>query len=234
MQPDIEVMEYIEPEATTKKLWKLFDLNKRNYFTKTELKTIFKSLGLYPSLQELTDIILEAKQKPTLESSDSPKRSIPIGVKMRYREFRAMRERGDITTLNVIAEFKKYDVDMITRGFLTKRSIRRVLEEEGAPKPYIEGKVKEVELIDDDRDGVISFKEFHDYLKHTTPQSWLDWVYENVSRGIPSDEIMRIMLENGFEDREAREILLLTKREGRLAQEKTFLDKAKLYAIFPK
>ena len=68
-----------------------------------------------------------------------------------------MREMKVECELNVIAEFKKFDIHKVHRGILTKECIQNVLYAEGFRDLELINKTNHVLKHDLDRDGKVTF-----------------------------------------------------------------------------
>lgn len=59
-----------------------------------------------------------------------------------FEQFRAMRVLNKACELNVIAEFKKFDINKLRRGVVTRECVTKVLKAEmleiGYPEPFEE------------------------------------------------------------------------------------------------
>ena len=106
-----------EPLAQSLRVFNIFDINKDGKITMEELRTVFKSLNLHPKANELKAMASEI--------SDSDDFSIS------FEQFRAMRVLRKPCDLNVIAEFKKFDIHKLQRGLVTKDCVRKVFKAEG-------------------------------------------------------------------------------------------------------
>lgn len=67
-----------------------------------------------------------------IEVSDNPDYSVS------FEQFRAMRVLKKPCDLNVLAEFKKFDIHKLQRGIVTKDCIRKVLKAEKLDENVLE------------------------------------------------------------------------------------------------
>lgn len=85
-----------EPLVQSFRIFKIFDIDNNGKIDINEVKVICKSLGLHPTVKELKAMINEV--------SDSDNFTIT------FEQFRAMRVLYKACEVNVIAEFKKFDI----------------------------------------------------------------------------------------------------------------------------
>eukprot|EP00162_Nutomonas_longa_P023769 comp7815_c0_seq1/m.8067 comp7815_c0_seq1/g.8067 ORF comp7815_c0_seq1/g.8067 comp7815_c0_seq1/m.8067 type:complete len:213 (+) comp7815_c0_seq1:91-729(+) len=201
-----------ESPATLRKLFDLFDVDRNGRIDVSELKIVLKGLGLYPPVSKIKEMIREVDKDGD-------------GV-INFREFCDMRKSDEAVELNVLAEFKKFDVDWLHRGFITRDSIFRVLEEEGYSHSAIEKFADDMMLCDTNGDGKVSYRDLYERMIGRIPDEWLDWIAENVARGVPDVTILQILVDNGFKPGVAQGLLHRTKREGRQPSENTYIDHA--------
>ena len=100
-----------------------------------------------------------------------------------------MRVLNKSCELNVLAEFKKFDISKLQRGLITRDSVRKVFKAElievNHPLVAQEGfseeldrRVSEIMRFDSDQDGVVTFKDFYDHMLRKVPQEWLQWIHK--------------------------------------------------------
>jgi propanediol dehydratase large subunit len=77
---------------------------------------------------------------------------------------------------------------------------------------------------DTNGDGKVSYRDLFERMMSRIPQEWLAWIYENVNRGVSDKTIVKILLDNGFKQEIAQQLLERTKREGLLTVERTYAD----------
>lgn len=82
---------------------------------------------------------------------------------------------------------------------------------------------------DSDKDGVLTFRDFYDNILRRVPQEWLNWIYENVRRGIRDEFIILTLKVNGVDEVLAKKLIERTKNEGLIVIGKTFADTSKGY-----
>eukprot|EP00347_Sterkiella_histriomuscorum_P019283 403342237 len=213
-----ELFRNAEPIAQSLRIFNIFDIDKNTKIDFNELKVICKSLNLHPNTKELKSMIVEVS-----DSSD---------FTVSFEQFRAMRVLKKACELNVLAEFKKFDIHKIQRGIVTKDCIRKVLKAEPQyqeDNESLEKRIQEIMSYDSDRDGLLTFKDFYDNMLRRVPQEWLNWIYENLMKGV-REEFIRMSLEvNGVDSALAQSLLQKTKKEGLLTIGKTFVDQSKSY-----
>jgi Ca2+-binding EF-hand superfamily protein len=178
-----------------------------------EVQTVMKSLTMYPTMRKIKDIIAEVDTNGD-------------GV-IEFEEFVEMRRMHPNTELNVLAQFKKFDVSKLFRGYITEESVRSVLTEEGYEGEELEKYGINMMATDTDGDGKVTYKDLFERMMGRVPDEWLQWLYENVNRGVDDRTILKILLENGFSEEVGRELLIRTKTEGRLVVERTYVDDAR-------
>ena len=149
---DHKVQESIE---ASKRIFNIFDINKNGRIELDEIKTVCKSLMLHPTLKELKLMVNEI--------SDSDNFTIT------FEQFRAMRVVNKICDLNVLAEFKKFDVHRLHRGIITRDCLFKVFAAEGFENEELDLRVDEFMRHDLDRDGMITFKELYESMMKRIP-----------------------------------------------------------------
>lgn len=127
--------------------------------TSSDLRIIFKSMRLSPGPRVLAQILKDASPGP-----------------MTYAQFRQMRLERRKCELNVLAEFKKFDIDHEKKGLLTKKSLRKVLTFEGFDEDVKETIVNDYMALDRNKDGYISYKDLYDYVMGELNAVWQDWL----------------------------------------------------------
>ncbi|KAL0234456.1 hypothetical protein PCE1_001492 [Barthelona sp. PCE] len=206
--------DYVEPLDSTRHLFNMFDIDGDGQISHTDLRTIMRSLGLYPDITELKGIIREVSQTNT---------------KVNFETFLEMRHNKSPVELNVLAEFKKFDVSDLYRGFVTPDGIRRVLAQEGWEEDAIRMAIREILELDSNSDGKVSYLDFYDFMLNRVPDEWLDWIYENICRGVADHKLVSILLDNGFPEELAQELITITKENGRQMLKRSYADNAKSY-----
>ena len=78
--------------------------------------------------------------------------------------------------LNVLAQFKKFDVVRLHRGYITAEGIEIVLKEEGLDDDIIRDYIKEFMTLDTNGDGKISFSELYESMMTPIPEEWIEWL----------------------------------------------------------
>lgn len=94
-----------------------------------------------------------------------------------FEQFRAMRVLKKACELNVLAEFKKFDIHKMQRGIISKECIKKVLKAEHQNEEALEIKITEIMAYDSDGDGLITFRDFYDNMLRRIPQEWLTWIH---------------------------------------------------------
>ena len=100
-----------------------------------------------------------------------------------------MRVLNKACELNVIAEFKKYDISKVQRGVITKDCVRKVFKAEMIEMRHplvaqegfseeLDRRVAQIMKFDSDNDGMLTFKDFYDNMLRKVPQEWLQWIYK--------------------------------------------------------
>ncbi|KAL0219052.1 hypothetical protein P9112_004705 [Eukaryota sp. TZLM1-RC] len=206
-----------ESEEMSQRLFVKMDLDRNNFITITDLRTCYQSLGLYPTNTELKRILKEA-------CGDSPRKD-----RLGFSQFRHLRQSFSNCELNLLVEFKKYDVDDLHRGFITPYSIQLVLKQDNWPEEEILRAISFALTLDSNNDQKISFQDFSDYVHQIIPDAWLSWIHENVIRDIPCEDILSVLLENGFNATIATNLIEKTRQEGRLVSKQTFADRCGNY-----
>lgn len=205
----------IESESAIRKIFSKFDVKNDGVIDFDEVKIIMKSVQLYPSNQKIRDIIA----KVDLDKD---------GV-INFKEFLAMRRSEVMCELNVLAQFKKYDVSRLYRGFITPDGIRDVLENEGISDDAINEYIQEFMALDTNGDGKVSFLDLYESMMTRVPDEWLEWIDTNIQRGVNDETLLRILTENGFNKDIATKLIKKTRAEGRQVVERTFVDVGKGY-----
>jgi Ca2+-binding EF-hand superfamily protein len=98
------------------------------------------------------------------------------GDRMDYAGFRAMRLERRKCELNVLAEFKKFDIDNQKKGLLTKKSLRKVLTFEGFSQGEVEEIAQSYMCLDHNKDGYVTYKDLYDYIMAELQPEWRDWL----------------------------------------------------------
>ena len=78
--------------------------------------------------------------------------------------------------LNVLAQFKKFDVDRSHRGFITAAGIETVLKDEGLDEDIIRDYIKEFMTLDTNGDGKIPFNDLYESMMTRIPEEWIEWL----------------------------------------------------------
>lgn len=124
-----------------------------------DLRVAFQSMRLSPGPSIIQNILKEAG----------------LG-KVTYSKFREMRVQRRKCELNVLAEFKKFDIDSEKKGLLTKKSLRKVLTFEGFTPEEVEEIVQEYMLLDHNKDGYVTYKNLYDYVLGRLSPEWMSWI----------------------------------------------------------
>lgn len=208
---------HIPPESLTaaKRIFDKIDITHDGVVSVDDLQIVMKSLQLFPSRKKLKEMVAE------VDLNDD-------GV-IDFEEFVEMRRSKPNAELNVLAQFKKYDVSPLFRGFITEDSVRKVLSADGLSGASLEEFVADFMSSDTNGDGKVSFRDLFERMMGRVPDEWLQWIFENVQRGVSDRVILQILGENGFSDDVARHLLERTRREGRLTVERTYADNAHSY-----
>lgn len=95
-----------------------------------------------------------------------------------------MRVLSKICDLNVLSEFKKYDVHWLQWGVITKECVIKVLSAEFRNKDFLNGKVNEFMKHDLDRDGLVSERpKLFRLLSKTCTNQWWEESHKNGLNG---------------------------------------------------
>jgi len=124
-----------------------------------DLRIIFQSMRLVPGPRIIANILREAG-----------------GDRMDYVSFRAMRLERRKCELNVLAEFKKFDIDNKKKGLLTKKSLRKVLTFEGFSPIEVEEIAQSYMFLDHNKDGYVTYKDLFDYIMGDLKAEWREWL----------------------------------------------------------
>jgi len=174
-----------------------------------------KQLGLYPSPSVIRDMIavVDTKKDQVID----------------FDEFTEMRRAGGTSDINIIAEFKRFDVDELHHGWITVDSLRRVLRAEGYATNEATTYASRIMAADSDGDGKVSFRDLHALLTKRVPTEWSEWVAENVKRGVADDTLLSILEENGFEHERAIKLVQETKKSGSAVDSLNYADTSTNY-----
>ncbi|KAJ4462216.1 hypothetical protein PAPYR_1404 [Paratrimastix pyriformis] len=204
-----------ESLASIQRIFDKFDVNHNGVIEFDEVKTLLRSVQLFPATEKIREMIRRVDTKGD-------------GI-IDFEEFVNMRRKEEPCELNVLAQFKKFDVSDIYRGFITEESIRKVLEADRVEPIAIDDYVKEFMALDTNGDGKVSFLDLFESMMSRVPDEWLEWIWTNVQRGVADDTITAILRENGFQPRLAERLLARTKREGRQIVERSYVDMGRGY-----
>lgn len=80
--------------------------------------------------------------------------------------------------LNVLAEFKKFDIHKLQRGIVNRECIKKVLKADNIEGEALETRIAEMMQFDSDGDGLLTFRDFYDNMLRRVPQEWLNWIYQ--------------------------------------------------------
>jgi hypothetical protein len=228
--PQVHVPAYFEPATVSASLFNRFDINRRGFFGLSELAMVLRPLGLQPSRTELAELLDEAGASGT-----------PLRLsKARFLELRTLPDcrpelRGRDSpelAVNIIGDFLKLASSpsgMRPFAVLTAESILNALEAEGAPPAYTAGVIAEIMSLDnkDSSTGFVSFRQFAELRLRRIPASWLDWLAENVARGVSAENLAAVMLEHGFTIPQCRSLIAATRDFGRLVQKHSWVDNSR-------
>jgi hypothetical protein len=78
-----------------------------------------------------------------------------------FEQFRAMRVLSIPCEINILAEYKKFDIHKLLRGTVTEDCLRKVLKADGLKGEELETKVRKYMNYDSNADGKLSFRDFH-------------------------------------------------------------------------
>jgi calmodulin len=198
-----------------KRLFDMFDVNKDGVIDADDVITVLKHLRLHPPSGVVKRLIAEVDVK-----NDTV---------IDFDEFTVMRRNGSSAELNIVVEFRRFDVDELHRGYLTLESIMKVLKVEGYGVDEASQFASRLMAADSDADGKISFKDLHSYLTRRVPPEWADWVAENVRRGVADPTMVEILLKNGFDAEQARKLVADTRAVGRSVVQRSYADQSLSY-----
>ena len=146
--------------------------------------------------------------------------------------------------LNVLAQFKKYDVSKLHRGFITPDGIETVLREEGVPDDAIADYIDEFMSLDSNGDGKVSYLDLYESMMTRIPDEWLEWIdtkfafsfsklayllFPSIRRGVADATLLKVLKDNGFNETTAQKLIDKTKKEGRQMVERSYVDASKGY-----
>ena len=129
----------------------------------------------------------------------------------------------------MLAEFCKFNVDWLHRGYITEEAIRTVLESEGYTGKEVDACVEDLMACDTNQDGKISYRDLYERMMGRVPEEWLEWVHTNVQRGVSEETILQILEDNGFRRGLAVSLLTKTKRDGRQHASNSYVDHTSSY-----
>ena len=127
-----------------------------------------------------------------------------------------MRRTEMMCELNVLAQFKKFDVIRSHHGSITAEGIETVLKEEGLDEDTIRDYITEFMTLDTNGDGKVSFSDLYESMMTQVPDEWIEWLNVkfrffwtyicfpftrlslSVMRGVSEEMIAKVMTENGF------------------------------------
>ncbi|KAK2954752.1 hypothetical protein BLNAU_10237 [Blattamonas nauphoetae] len=188
MQTDLGNDTVVESEESIMKIFKVFDIKNDGVIDFDEVKMILKSVQFYPSIQTIKDMI-----KRVDKDRD--------GV-ISFHEFANMRRNEEVCELNVLAQFKKFDASPPHH-------------EDGVPEDAIQSYISEFMTLDTNGDDKVSFLDLYESMMTRIPEEWLEWIFDNVKRGVKDETLLDIMVENGFNELTAARLIEKTKRDGK-------------------
>ncbi len=77
---------------------------------------------------------------------------------------------------------------------------------------------------DTNGDGKVSYRDLFERMRGVVPEAWLDWIAENVERGVSEKSMLDVLRLNGFRDGIARSLIQKTKKQGRIIPESNYVD----------
>ncbi|KAG9393614.1 EF-hand domain pair [Carpediemonas membranifera] len=205
----------IESESASYMLFEKFDVYNKGFFGPQELKAVVNGLRLFPRLTEL---------KAMIKAVDTNEDGF-----IDFDEFRAMRCQRTMHDLYIISEFKRLDASIVIRGSLTADGIKRALQKEGATDHDISSRIREIMALDSAGTGKVSFSVFYNYCCNRVPDEWLEWIYENIMRGVTDYKIIPVLLSNGFSEEQAASLINATREGGRQMMRRNFVDLGRGY-----
>jgi|SaaInlStandDraft_6_1057023.scaffolds.fasta_scaffold13598_4 hypothetical protein len=135
-----------------------------------------------------------------------------------------MRRHLPRSEMNILVTFKKFDTGLVHRGYITPDNIHRVLKAEGKTDEYINSCILDIMSSDSDGDGKVSFRDLYERVTERVPEEWLDWIYENVTRGVDNGQLLEILRDNGFKEDIALSLIERTRKRGRQSVERSYAD----------
>eukprot|EP00741_Cyanophora_paradoxa_P005908 tig00000949_g5726.t1 len=202
------------------RLFSKFDLDKDGLVRIHDVRTIMRSLQLYPSAEKLRAVFAAGDL-----NGDGA---------IDFSEFLLMRKSRRHVDLNVVAEFKKFDVGFPNRGLVTEEDVRKVLEADEAKAEDIEDYVAWFMSADKDADGVVTFQDLYDRMSGRLYDDWLAWIHTNLERGVREEDLVRVLVDNGFEEAVSRRVLDRTRRQGRQVIHRSYVDRSTAYVYSPR
>eukprot|EP00762_Andalucia_godoyi_P001332 ANDGO_04798.mRNA.1 Calmodulin-like protein 7 len=200
----------VESPQAMRRIFNKLDIGHDGLISTDDLRTVLRALRLFPTLKKLKDMVAEV--------------DINRDGAIDFDEFCAMRTSNKPSELNVLAQFTKFNISQLFRGFITEDCVRKVLVEEGYAGSALESYVSNFMATDTNKDGKVSYRDLRERLLGVVPDEWLQWIWENVDRGVADKTILKILEDNGFKPEVSSELLSRTKREGRLTVERTYAD----------
>ena len=134
-------------------------------------------------------------------------------------------------TLNVLAEYTKYNCAYIHKGFITEDAIETALERENNFKYSNYVKNNLLSLCFNAQYKLVGIKELYCFMKKIVPNQWRQWICDQLQSGTSSAEIEHILVETGFDSRQASDCIRICVEQGYVSALPEYIDKCSLNVI---
>lgn len=214
---------YEEPEATSQRLFLYFSEG-RPFISPQDLKRVLNALKMYPTPEEVDTLWFEVESILPV-STDSARARLP------YETFRQLRlspprSEGYGLTLNVLAEFSKYNCAFLHKGYITEDAIETALGREGQNAKAV-SRIKEqlLQLSFNAEYRLVSIRELYCYMRGLIPNTWRQWACEAMMQGADPAAVAGELVSVGFDEDCAAETVDLLAREGMQSAYPEFMEK---------
>ncbi|ESU35457.1 Hypothetical protein DHA2_10889 [Giardia duodenalis] len=214
---------YKEPQTTTVRLFDVFAQG-RDYITRSDIRRALAGLKLTPTADEVSAIYREVEE---LSSMTHPE----VSEKLVYPMFEEMRHAPPFTplyscTLNILAEYMKYNCAYIHRGYVTEDSIETALLKESKSPEFIDNvKRNLLQLSFNVQFKLVSVRELYCFMKQIIPNNWRQYICESILENVPISTIVESLCEVGFNENTVIETVRLIASEGMVSAFPAFLEK---------
>jgi len=214
---------YEEPESTSQRLFLYFSEG-RPFITPQDVKRVLNSLKMYPTPEELDALWFEVEGLLPV-STDSARSRLPYDA---FRQLRLTppRSEGYGITLNVLAEFSKYNCAFLHKGYITEDAIETALGREGqSAKTVCRIKEQLLQLSFNAEYRLVGIRELYCYMRRLIPNTWRQWVCEALLQGAAPDAVVHELVSVGFDEDCVVETVDLLAREGMQSAYPEFMEK---------